>query len=216
MTLLEMVGKLALALLAGGLVGLERERQDRQAGLRTHMLVCAGSALFTLVSMEMAPLRSDPTRIAAQIVTGIGFLGAGTIFRAGTSVRGLTTAAGLWAVAGMGMAVASGGNLMGLALIASVIVYGVNRWLRDVENRWLRVNREIVLRLQPGHDSLEEVMHELSGRGVEVHRIMWLPDPESRGEVDVQLRVRMASPEQIQGLPAALVRLAGVQTVELD
>src|SRR5687767_6958282 len=99
----EMILRLAVALAAGTLVGVERERRDRPAGLRTHILVCTGSALITLVSIGMAPGHSDPTRIAAQIVSGIGFLGAGTIFRSGAFVRGLTTAAGLWMVAGIGM-----------------------------------------------------------------------------------------------------------------
>src|SRR5688572_5146897 len=82
---------LVLALFAGGLVGLEREQRERPAGLRTHILVCIGSALFTSISIDMAGVGYDPARIAAQIVTGIGFLGAGTIFRSGGSITGLTT-----------------------------------------------------------------------------------------------------------------------------
>jgi putative Mg2+ transporter-C (MgtC) family protein len=113
----------------GGAVGLERELREREAGFRTHMLVSVGSALFTLVSAygfhEFLVgggnvIRADPTRIAAQIVTGIGFLGAGAIIRQGFSVRGLTTAATLWVVAAIGMA--SGAGYYSAAVITTALV----------------------------------------------------------------------------------------------
>ncbi len=96
----------------GGIVGLERELDEQAAGLRTHMLVAVGSALFTLVGAygfsDFPAVRVDPTRVAAQVVTGIGFLGAGLIFRQGFTIRGLTTAASLWLVAAIGMAAGAG------------------------------------------------------------------------------------------------------------
>ena len=109
--------RLVLACVLGGAVGFEREMRDREAGIRTHLLVSLGAALFTIVSAygfhEFLAgggtiVRADPTRIAAQIVTGIGFLGAGAIIREGLSVRGLTTAATLWVVAALGMACGAG------------------------------------------------------------------------------------------------------------
>jgi len=101
--------RLTVAAALGGAIGLERELRERQAGLRTHLVVCVGSALFTLVSAyAFTSPRVDPTRIAAQIVSGIGFLGAGAIIRQGLSVRGLTTAATLWLVAAIGMAAGAG------------------------------------------------------------------------------------------------------------
>src|SRR5205814_2616703 len=108
----ENLGRLMLAAALGGAIGFERELRDREAGFRTHMLVSLGSALFTIVSaygfrefLESGDqvVRADPTRIAAQIVTGIGFLGAGAIIRQGVSIRGLTTAATLWVVAAIGL-----------------------------------------------------------------------------------------------------------------
>src|SRR4051794_9609629 len=113
----EALLRVLVAAALGGAVGLERELRDREAGFRTHMLVAVGSALFTLVSAYGfrdflvhggSVVRADPTRIAAQIVTGIGFLGAGAIIRQGLSIRGLTTAATLWVVAAIGLAAGAG------------------------------------------------------------------------------------------------------------
>jgi putative Mg2+ transporter-C (MgtC) family protein len=119
--------RLSVAAVLGGAIGMERELRERGAGLRTHLVVCVGSALFTLVSAYGfheflvnggSLVRTDPTRIAAQIVSGIGFLGAGAIIRQGLSVRGLTTAATLWLVAAIGMA--SGAGYYSAALISTV------------------------------------------------------------------------------------------------
>ena len=107
----EVLLRLFVAAALGGAIGLEREIRERQAGLRTHLVVSVGAAVFTLVSaygFANFGGRVDPTRIAAQIVSGIGFLGAGAIIRQGLSVRGLTTAASLWLVAAIGMAAGAG------------------------------------------------------------------------------------------------------------
>jgi putative Mg2+ transporter-C (MgtC) family protein len=111
-------GKLLIAAILGGFIGWEREKRGRPAGLRTHLLLCVGVTLMMLVSEHIfvhyqvyksdSVLRIDPARIAAQVVTGVGFLGAGTIMRFRASVRGLTTAASLWIVSGIGLAVGSG------------------------------------------------------------------------------------------------------------
>ena len=124
----EVFLRLALAAVLGATIGFERELREREAGLRTHLLVCLGSALFTIISAYGfhefltsgdAVVRADPTRIAAQIVTGIGFLGAGAIIRQGISVRGLTTAATLWVAAAIGMA--SGAGYYPGAVIGTVL-----------------------------------------------------------------------------------------------
>jgi len=117
LTFAELALRLGLAAGLGAAIGVERELREREAGLRTHLLVSLGAALFTLVSAygwtdwhfsNREGIVFDPTRIAAQIVTGVGFLGAGAIIRQGLTVRGLTTAATLWAVAAIGMAVGAG------------------------------------------------------------------------------------------------------------
>jgi putative Mg2+ transporter-C (MgtC) family protein len=124
----EVLLRLVLAALFGAAIGIEREFREREAGLRTHILVSVGSALFTLVSAYGfrdflvhggSTVRADPTRIAAQIVTGIGFLGAGAIIRQGLSVRGLTTAATLWLVAAIGLT--SGAGYYSAAVITTLV-----------------------------------------------------------------------------------------------
>jgi|SRR5438093_228725 len=101
--------KLFLAAVLGGLIGMERELRDKPAGLRTNILICVGSTLFTSISTRVAQvLGGDPTRIAAQIISGIGFLGAGAVLHSHGFVPGLTTAATIWVVAGIGMALGSG------------------------------------------------------------------------------------------------------------
>jgi uncharacterized membrane protein YhiD involved in acid resistance len=111
--------RVVIAVVLGMVLGLERQFSNKDAGLRTYALVAAGSALFTVLSIEGFP-GSDSSRVAAQIVTGIGFLGAGLIFRQGVSIQGLTTAAGLWAVAAVGMAAGTG--LWGLAIVVTIVV----------------------------------------------------------------------------------------------
>ena len=111
--------RVLIAAALGVVLGLERQLSNKDAGLRTYAMVAAGSALFTVVSIEGFS-DADTSRVAAQIVTGIGFLGAGLIFRQGVSVQGLTTAAGLWSVAAIGMAVGTG--LWGLGIVVAVIM----------------------------------------------------------------------------------------------
>lgn len=131
----ESVFRLVLAAALGGLVGLEREASGKPAGFRTNLLICVGAALVTELSIVVAAditlpggFRSDPGRLAAQIVSGIGFLGAGTIIQARGSVVGLTTAATLWVVAALGMAVGAGAYLQALVgtglVLAALLVLG--------------------------------------------------------------------------------------------
>jgi putative Mg2+ transporter-C (MgtC) family protein len=143
----ETVIRLFVAAVLGGLIGLDRSRRDLGAGLRTHMLVSVGSALIMLVSsygfshtLKSSLIVLDPSRVAAQVVSGIGFLGAGTILLRKEIVRGLTTAAGIWAVAAIGLAV--GGGLYGAALFATAIILGILVALKPLERRFLRRRRK--------------------------------------------------------------------------
>ncbi|MDD5409021.1 MAG: MgtC/SapB family protein [Candidatus Omnitrophica bacterium] len=136
----QMITRLLLTLVLSGLIGLERQAHRREAGLRTHILVALGSCLIMLTSLYVFDIYKDkvaldPARIAAGVITGIGFLGAGTIIREPEGIRGLTTAASLWVVSGIGLAVGCGFNKM--AVYATVLVLIVLHLLRNIENRLL-------------------------------------------------------------------------------
>lgn len=133
--------RIGIAALLGGLIGFEREYFDQPAGFRTHILVCLGAALFTMVGAYgfevfedgTGMVRADPTRVAAQVVTGIGFLGAGAIMQQGLSVRGLTTAASLWVTAAIGTAVGLGFYFASLLTVGVTLIALV--FLKPVEQR---------------------------------------------------------------------------------
>lgn len=129
---LQLAGRLVLGLVLGAVIGLERELHRQPAGFRTHALVALGAALFTIVSAYgFAGASVDPTRIAAQIVSGIGFIGAGAILQYGGNIRGLTTAASLWSVAAIGMA--AGAGMLVMATIGTVLILVVLALLDRVE-----------------------------------------------------------------------------------
>jgi putative Mg2+ transporter-C (MgtC) family protein len=132
--------RLVLAATLGAMIGLEREIHDHPAGMRTHLLVAMGSAAFTVLSISAFPAPgADPARVAAQIVTGIGFLGAGAILKEGLSIHGLTTAASLWVAAALGMAAGAGAWVMALAI---TVITLVSLWpLRLVADRLVRRDR---------------------------------------------------------------------------
>ena len=136
------LAKLGVAAVLGGLVGIDRELQRRPAGVRTHMLVCIGCALFTELSRSFDS--ASPDRVAAQIVTGIGFLGAGTILRNGLEIKGLTTAASIWAVAAVGMAISIGGPFFWVAILATILTLGTLRLVGVFESR-LAMTGEAIL-----------------------------------------------------------------------
>ena len=171
-TELDLVGRLLLAAVLGAGIGIEREIHDHPAGVRTHLLVALGSALFTVLSIVGFPsadgTATDPSRVAAQIVTGIGFLGAGAILKYGPTIRGLTTAASLWAAAGIGMAAGAGLPVLGIA--ATVIVL-VSLWpLRLLSERLERAApRRLHLRVQLREAArLTELFDWLARRDVDI------------------------------------------------
>ena len=114
--------RLVLAAIAGGMVGYEREVKNRPAGLRTHVLVSLGSALVMLISIDGFSGVGDPGRMAAQVVTGVGFLGAGTIMKTGSDIKGLTTAASLWVCSGIGLAIGNGYYVGGIITTAIALI----------------------------------------------------------------------------------------------
>ena len=201
------VFRLVVAAALGGAVGIERELRDREAGLRTHLLVSSGSALFTLVSaygfhdfltQSGSLVQTDPTRIAAQIVTGIGFLGAGAISREGLSIRGLTTAATLWVVAAIGMA--CGAGYYAAAITATVLTI-VALWplrigAHTVIERFRPEEKRVVVEVKEGQSALP-LLHELEARGAQIQHFELA---EERDRRVITLEVEPISEELVAAL----------------
>ena len=176
---LDLLLKLALAVVLGGVIGLEREIAGKPAGLRTNILICVGAALLTDVSVQItmgiypgAPRLGDPSRIAAQIVSGIGFIGAGTIMQARGTVTGLTSAATIWVVAAIGVTIGAGQYLeaVGAGLLVALVLAG----LGTLEHKLRRAKRVVscTIRAKPGYSETDLIeILGASGIGVLGHRI---------------------------------------------
>lgn len=205
---LVVVVRLGLAVLLAAVVGVERELSAQPAGLRTHVLVSLGAALFALTGA--AVVHTDPTRVAAQVVSGIGFLGGGAILREGVSVRGLTTAATLWASAAIGLA--SGLGVYRPAVFAAVIAVAVTAGLRAVERRAFPRRRGQLVVLTIADQPLEEVLSRVST--VLAHVTVRGITSEQRTH-RVELRARPAPMQELPALAEALMAVPGVTTVDV-
>ncbi|MCR4288793.1 MAG: MgtC/SapB family protein [Candidatus Scalindua sp.] len=191
-------GKLFIAAILGGIIGWERERRGRPAGMRTHLLVCIGVTLMMLVSEHIfvnyqgykndSILRIDPARIAAQVVTGIGFLGAGTIMRSRASIRGLTTAASLWLVAGIGLAVGSGFILP--AAFATVMAIATLVIIPFVERRMERDKYRTIKMLIAGQEHfLDDITRILEKNSVKLQNYKFEKDIQ-KNEIMYDINVK--------------------------
>jgi putative Mg2+ transporter-C (MgtC) family protein len=203
---LETISKLSLSLVLSGLIGIERESKERPAGFRTHVLVGVGSCLVMMISYSIAGggKNFDPGRLAAQVISGIGFLGAGTILRHGDVVRGLTTAASLWTVAAIGLAVGAGWYVG--AAMTSVLVF-LTLWLfRQMEWRWLHKGQKGALEcLFTQNVQLSQVLTAINNTGARVTGIEFDGDDEEqrRARITVNLprsTTREAIAAQIRGI----------------
>src|SRR5690348_3097450 len=157
--------KLLLAAVLGGIIGIEREIKDKPAGLRTNILICVGSTLFMSISTKVAELLGgDPTRIAAQIISGIGFLGAGAVLHSHGFVLGLTTAATIWVVAGVGMALGSGMYIVAIfATGMSLVTLYFLSFIEDkIQGRRSYSYSLIVTDLNQALGSINKVLHDTS------------------------------------------------------
>jgi putative Mg2+ transporter-C (MgtC) family protein len=210
---LDLSFRLLLSAVFGAAIGFEREINGHPAGMRTHLLVSLGAALFTVLSAygfgpasQTSPV--DPTRIAAQIVSGIGFLGAGAIIKDGLSIRGLTTAASLWATAAVGLAAGAGQHV--LATVGTLIII-FSLWplsrlvdrVRGAEKRLLTVRLTLT-----DLDPLVDVLAAITARQVEVVGVDTERSASGRLKVDLDLRVKNTS--DLPGAMDAISALAGV------
>jgi len=212
---LDLLVKLLLAVILGGVIGLEREIAGKPAGLRTNILICVGAALLTDVSVQItkglypgAPLEGDPSRIAAQIVTGIGFIGAGTIMQSKGTVTGLTSAATIFVVAAIGIAIGAGQYLeaVGAGLLVAIVLAG----LGTLEHKLHRARRVLgcTIRAKPGFNA-RELEEALAASGIRVINRQIFDHSEDR-----VFELRIAGPaRQFEVVAEKLMKFEGILSV---
>jgi len=221
----ELALRLIAAFVFGGLFGLEREQANLAAGFRTHILVCLGAALVMLISIygfaefaDEPEVQMDPGRIAAQVVTGIGFLGAGVILYTGVSIRGLTTAASLWVVAAIGLAVGAGFYIP--ALITTVLVLFSLFVLNKVERRWLNVRREhrLIVTVKGGQQVTGQIYELLEQNDIDLGKVTinitrTRTEQETTSRIDVGYLLRRDQLDRQLYLTDQISRMDGVVEV---
>ncbi|SHE14172.1 putative Mg(2+) transport ATPase [Chlamydia abortus] len=227
---LDLTIRLVLALLLGGLIGLEREKNNHPAGLRTHILVCVGSALLMLLSMygfsafvDEGNVRLDPARLAAQVIPGIGFLGAGTIIRNGFSITGLTTAASLWVAAAIGLSVGAG---FYYAAFLSTAVVLISLWtLNIVEKKYFENRRTYWLKLVTNqkHGTLTHISSNLERKGITIRQISmeendWESEEnaEKHERLTLSILIRVSKPSLLITITEEMKLLPGIEKVSVE
>jgi putative Mg2+ transporter-C (MgtC) family protein len=219
----ELVLRLILAALLGSVIGFERERLNWAAGLRTHMLVCVGASLIMLVSifgfadiLGQKDVSLDPSRVAAQVVSGIGFLGAGSILLRGEVVRGLTTAASLWSVAGVGLA--TGGGMYIAAVSATVIILIILAGIKPIERRFISIKQQRSLHIlaDRGSLSLETVHRALGSSSVRVKQFIMQQSEDNPDLDDVRISLSRTSIDDFDTLCGKFKDMPGVREFRRD
>jgi putative Mg2+ transporter-C (MgtC) family protein len=216
----NLILRLLIAAVLGSIIGADRERLAWAAGLRTHMLVSVGACLFMIVSAfgfsDILGTRNvilDPSRIAAQVVSGIGFLGAGSILLRGEVVRGLTTAASLWSVAAIGLAV--GGGLYIEAGAATIVIMVILAGIKPIEERFQQRHRthELLMETQPGRMSLTALEAALGYRAKRIVRYVARPS-ETEGQESISITLTRLRPKEVSEIEEILKALPGVTKVD--
>jgi len=212
----EMATRLLMSCVLGGLIGYERESHQKTAGLRTHILVSIGSCLIMILSIKIYEsvqglTNADPTRLAAQVVSGIGFLGAGSIIKDGPTVKGLTTAASLWVVSGVGLAVGSG-YYMG-AFLTTGLVFLTLTILSRLENKEYRslVSLFITATDRPGQ--IGEIGSLLGIHGIGIRDIKI---EEKKDLLTITFRIRMPKDVNVNNVTTGLLGIKGITSVKLN
>jgi putative Mg2+ transporter-C (MgtC) family protein len=218
---IEMVGRLLLAAILGSTIGFERERLLWAAGLRTHMLVTVGACLIMIVSafgfsdvLGTPNVNLDPSRIAAQVVSGIGFLGAGAILLRGEIIRGLTTAASLWTVAGIGLAVGSGLYLAAVA--ATIIILVILAGLKPLEERYRQKRQTVQIQIQAHHGAFTiDAMRQTLGYRSESVRQFTSCQLDRSDTDEITVAIERISHEEALHIAEQLRKLAAVTSVSV-
>lgn len=210
---LDLLGTLLLAVLLGGAVGLEREMKGKAAGLRTNILICVGATLFTQLSVLMTGTIGDPSRIAAQIVTGVGFIGAGTILRARGGITGLTSAATIWAVAAIGVALGAGAvfEAAGVTLLLLLVLGGLGPLEAFVHRR--SMVSELSVEVERSEDGAVQVEELVRQKGLEVEVV----ETESLDDDRMRVHVTMRGPKRLHDRARlSVLRMTGSYKLSID
>lgn len=215
---MELISRLVLAAVLGSVIGFERERLSWAAGLRTHMLVCVGSALIMIVSafgfadvLGNDHVVLDPSRVAAQVVSGIGFLGAGSILLRGEIIRGLTTAASLWSVAAVGLAV--GGGLYTASIAATIIVLIILAGIKPIEKRFITVKqrRQLILLVERGSMTFHSLHEALGPASPRVKQFVMQQSDDDPQIDEVMITLNRVSSLEFKAICEQLRALPGVK-----
>ena len=206
----------ALAVVFGGLIGLQRERHERPAGLRTHALVCLGATVFTLVSYLgfSSSAGFDSTRIAAGVVTGIGFIGAGVIFRQGILVKGVTTAASIWIVAAIGLAL--GTKLYYLSIISTILGFLILSFLKSFEYRIIRTpNYRIKITASKDFDDIGKIKDTIKDFSHDIKSKKYEFEPDSNTKM-YSYNIHSKVPDFSQKIIDQISKINGVLKITVD
>lgn len=218
----ELLIRILLGTMLGAVIGFERDLHGRPAGLRTHSIVALASATFMVIStrftffQEYRPgqlVETDPSRIAASVVSGIGFLGAGAILRTGITIRGLTTAAGLWLVAAIGMA--AGGGMYVVAVFVTVLGLAALTLLRRFEDRGETISRQrISVTMEERAQAVSSIVEALGKKVAVVSQ----EEYERQGDGRIRVTLEVRTPATVHGhdLARALEAVEGVRALKIE
>lgn len=212
----EIIIRLVVSLLLGGIIGYERERDAQPAGLRTHMILTLGACLAMILSVNVSALRNtDPTRIAAQVISGIGFLGAGAILRYGFNIKGLTTATSLWSMAVVGLAVGYGYYLVGIVTTGLMLL--TLTVINIIENRFIRNStmHSIVVDIKSSGTTLRQVRKALA-EGAEQIKTFGVTRSLKNDHLRLQSIALIPRGERLEKLVETISHIDGVRSIKIE
>ena len=212
----DMVIRLVVSLLLGGLIGYERERDAQAAGLRTHMILTLGACLAMILSVNISALRNtDPTRLAAQVISGIGFLGAGAILRYGFNIKGLTTATSLWSMAVVGLAIGYGYFLAGIVTTGLMML--TLTVINIIENRFIRVSsmHSITVDIKDSSGTLRSVRKALSESAEQI-KTFGVQRSLKNDHLRVQSIARIPRGEKLEKMVETISHIEGVRSIKIE
>lgn len=214
--------RVLLAGICGALIGYERKNRMKEAGIRTHFVVAVGASMMMIVSkygfqdqIGWHNLSLDPSRIAAQVVSGVGFLGAGMIFMQKQTVKGLTTAAGIWATAGMGMAIGSGlywlgGGVTLIILLAQMVLHGRFNWLASPKTE------QLTIRITDEPGSIEQVLQRLKEKNITMLRFHAEGTDKEASDIVLELVVKLPAAMGADSLASIIQDIPAIKSVEVQ